>query len=93
MVERPTEPPAAALRIALERYMRRQLPDKELRRVLHTWVWQTKATGLRAEEVIIRFNTIWRSIPDVRRAPPVRRRLLRERLVSTCIADYYQDVD
>ena len=63
MADRPTESPAAALRIALERYMRRQLPDKELRRVLHTWVWQTKATGLRAEEMIIRFNAIWTS-PD-----------------------------
>ena len=93
MAERPTEPPAAALRNALERYMRRQLPDKELRRVLHTWVWQTKTTGLRAEEVIIRFNAIWGSIPEVRRTPTVKRRLLRERLVSTCIAEYYQDVD
>jgi len=93
MADRPTESPAAALRLALERYMRRQLPDKELRHVLHTWVWQTKATGLRAEEMIIRFNAIWTSISEVRRAPRVRRRLLRERLVSTCIAEYYQDVD
>ncbi|HET7565108.1 MAG TPA: hypothetical protein VFJ96_08960 [Gemmatimonadaceae bacterium] len=89
MPEHPIEHSSDALRDALERYLHKQLRDTELRRELRSWVDQTKATGLRAEEVIIRFNDVWNSIPELKRVPPTRQRRLRERLVSTCIAEYY----
>lgn len=89
MSERPIEHSSDALRDALERYLHKQLRDSELQRELRFWVNETKASGLRAEEVILRFNDVWNSIPDVQRVPPTRQRRLRERLVSACIADYY----
>ncbi|HEX5437020.1 MAG TPA: hypothetical protein VFW98_07670 [Gemmatimonadaceae bacterium] len=87
----PADWPAAALPDALERYLRQQITDSDVRRVLGRWVAQAKGEGLRAEELIVRFNLLWGSLPAVQRTPMLKRRSLRERLVSACIAAYYAD--
>jgi hypothetical protein len=92
----PNEPPGplgAALQAALQGYLHQQLADHDLHRAVARWVARAKAEGLRAEELILRFNEMWTSLPEVQRAAPSKQKDLRERLVSECISDYYADTE
>jgi hypothetical protein len=86
-------PLGTALRGALERYLRHQLGEGELHGAVRRYALRAKGEGLLAEEVILRFNELWASIPEVQRAPPRMQRELRADLISECIEDYYEGME
>lgn len=84
-------PLGSGLRGALERFMRHQVGEDEVRRAVHRFTLRAKGEGLRAEELILRFNDVWASIPEIQHAPLRQQRNMRADLISMCIEDYYEE--
>ena len=62
--------------------------DGRLIPLIHQVARQARADGLRAEEVVVAFHSIWRDVPGVRSAVTTRDRV-GWTVVSARIAAYY----
>ncbi len=87
----PSEDVLRALRSALGEHLSTPSPNGNLHHALQLLVREAKAEHLKAEELILLFKRLWDSLPEVQRAERHIVRELRTRLVSLCIASYYDE--
>ena len=86
----PSDDAFAALGTAIERRLRGEGTDSELRDALRALVRQARARGLLVEGVLVRLKELLQSLPDVRQLrDPQERAQLTERIVTACIEEYY----
>ena len=88
----PSEPLAEQLRVVIARAFHarsdRDVTD-ELRSAVCSYVRDQRATGTRAEEVVIAVKRII-DLADLRPIRTLERRALTERVVTWCISEYYR---
>ena len=90
-VQVPSEAALVALRNALRAYLAGRPTGGELHRAMNTMCSEAHASGLRAEELLVRLKQVFHQLPEVQEVPHGGdRNELLNRVVSLCIEEYYR---
>ena len=78
------------LRDALAHYLAQPGDVGALRSALRRVAEESRAHDLRAEQLMVAFKGLWRSMPQVSAVgDPLARAQMLERLITVCIEEYY----
>lgn len=93
--ERSAEQLSDLIRSVLCSLLGKERPDTEatgdLRAALRVTCEHARHDGLRAEQLVLILKAVWRDLPEGRQLPPVDADETLARVVTACIAEYYDD--
>ena len=79
-----------ALRMAMQRALRRGDPGQELQDVLSRAANEARDKDIHAEQLLVILKNLWYSLPDLRSMQDTDRQTeLLQKLISHCITQYY----
>ena len=84
-----SERATTALRSALQGQLRQPSTDHSLRRALRAFCIEARTRELRAEQLILLFKRVWRTLPEARGADTRKKQDMLDRLITICVEEYY----